>query len=326
MSLDDRVRDACHRIEELYYETGGKCYVSFSGGKDSTVLLSLIKQCEEILTIPPNAIPAVFSNTGIEMQITIDFVKWVKDNYYPNVITIRPEKSFDWVVKNEGKPIKSKMKSKDLRQYHNGKRSDSLLLLLYGQAKTGKYMNKHLIGDHDIHMLHDDFPIKPSHKCCDWMKKKPFEQYAKEFDMKGCMQGVRQGEGGARDSAAQTRLLHGGKLCTWIKGGVIQKAPIIDWTEQDVEEYIKLYNVPLSKAYTEYGFHRTGCCACPYAKDVSKNIEYLYWHENNRYKAMMHWLKDVYIAQNVVLPFDEAYERERERMAVAVRTYATGNA
>ena len=28
---------------------------------------------------------------------------------------------------------------------------------------------------------------------------------------------------------------------------------------------------------------------------------------------MMHWLKDVYIAQNVVLPFDTAYERERER-------------
>ena len=26
----------------------------------------------------------------------------------------------------------------------------------------------------------------------------------------------------------------------------------------------------------------------------------------------MHWLKDVYIAQNVLLPFDEAYERERE--------------
>jgi hypothetical protein len=27
----------------------------------------------------------------------------------------------------------------------------------------------------------------------------------------------------------------------------------------------------------------------------------------------MHWLKDVYIAQNVKLPFDEAYEREREK-------------
>ena len=81
--LDDKIRDACHRIEELYYETNGKCYVSFSGGKDSTVLLALIKMCEEIYTIPEGGIPAVFSNTGIELGITYDFVKWVKDNYYP---------------------------------------------------------------------------------------------------------------------------------------------------------------------------------------------------------------------------------------------------
>ena len=26
----------------------------------------------------------------------------------------------------------------------------------------------------------------------------------------------------------------------------------------------------------------------------------------------MHWLKDVYIAQNVKLPFDEQYEKDRE--------------
>ena len=121
MSLDDRIRDACHRIEELYYETHGKCYVSFSGGKDSTVLLALIKMCEEIYTIPENAIPAVFSNTGIELGITYDFVKRVKKEYYPNVVVIHPVKPFSWVIEHEGKPLKSKMKSKDLRQYHYGK-------------------------------------------------------------------------------------------------------------------------------------------------------------------------------------------------------------
>jgi hypothetical protein len=53
--------------------------------------------------------------------------------------------------------------------------------------------------------------------------------------------------------------------------------------------------------------------ACPYAKRVDLSLTYLYYHEPNRYKAAMHWMKDVYIAQNVALPFDEAYERERER-------------
>lgn len=317
MSLDDKITSACHRIEELYHETNGKCYISFSGGKDSTVLLALVKMCEEIYTIPENAIPAVFSNTGIELGITYEFVKWVKENYYPNVQIIRPEKSFDWVMKNEGKPLKSKMKSKDLRQFHCGKRSDALLLLLLlGRCTTGKQSAKHKLADRDIHMMHDDFPIKPSNRCCDWMKKKPFERYAHENGMLGTMQGVRISEGGARDSAANVRVRTGGKLCTWVKKGIIQKAPIIDWSNEDVDAFIEKYNVPLSRAYTEFNFERTGCMACPYARSVDKDLEYLYYHEPNRYKASMHWLKDVYIAQNVVLPFDEAYERERERMWV----------
>lgn len=326
MSLDDRIRDACHRIEELYYETHGKCYVSFSGGKDSTVLLALIKMCEEIYTIPENAIPAVFSNTGIELGITYDFVKRVKKEYYPNVVVIHPVKPFSWVIEHEGKPLKSKMKSKDLRQYHYGKRSELLLLLLLGQSGTGKLSSKHRLGDKDLHMVHDDFPIKPSNKCCDWMKKKPFEHYAKESGMLGNMQGIRLSEGGARESAANARLRSGGKLCTWVKNGIIQKAPIIDWSDEDVEEFITKYNVPLSDAYTKFNFTRTGCMACPFARDVDNDLKYLYFHEPNRYKASMFWLKDVYIAQDVRLPFDEAYERERERMANEIRTDATGNA
>ena len=316
--LDKRITDACHRIEELYYETDGKCYVSFSGGKDSTVLLALIKMCEEIYTIPENSIPAVFSNTGIELGITVDFVKWVKENYYSNVVVIRPEKSFDWVIKNEGKPLKSKLRSKDLHQWHCGKRSQALLLLLLrGQYGADHYAAKHLLADKDMHMLHDEFPIIPSPKCCDWMK---------ESGMKGCIQGIRAGEGGARETALQSRLVRGEKPCTWVKKGVIQKAPLIDWTGNDVDEFIERYNVPLSKAYTEYGFTRTGCMACPFSRHVDKDLEYLHDHEPNRYKAAMHWLKDVYIAQNVVLPFDEAYERERENVARDVRADATGNA
>jgi len=312
MTLDDKVTEACHRIEELWNETDGKCYVSFSGGKDSTVLLALIKMCQELYTV--GDIPAVFSNTGIELGVTVDFVKWVKENWYPNVVIIHPVKPFDTVLKEHGKPIRSKLKSKKLHQFHYGKRTEALLLLLLlGKTMQNKSTCKYVLANKDLHMIHDDFPIKPSAECCDWMKKKPFERYAKENGMNGAMQGVRVSEGGARDIAAKARVKHGGKLCTWIKGGIIQKAPIIDWTNEDVEEFIKKYNVPLSEAYTKYGFDRTGCMACPYSKRVDHDLEYLYFHEPNRYKASMHWLKDVYIAQNVVLPFDASYERERER-------------
>ena len=314
MDLDTKITNACHRIEELYYETEGKCYVSFSGGKDSTVLLALIKMCEDILTIPKDGIPAVFSNTGIELGVTLDFVKWVKENYYPNLITIHPVKSFDWVLKNKGKPLKSKLRSHDLHQWHYGKRSQSLLLLLLrGEYGSDHYSAKHVLADKDMHMIHDDFDIVPSEKCCDWMKKKPFENFNSEYGMKGCFLGIRAGEGGAREAALTRRIVKGGKPCTWVKKGVIQKAPIIEWTDEDVEQFIQKYDVPLSEAYTKYGFDRTGCMACPFSKHVDRDLKYLYEHEPNRYKASMHWLKDVYIAQNVILPFDKPYERERER-------------
>ena len=132
MTLDDHVRDACHRIEELYYETGGKCYVSFSGGKDSTVLLALIKLCE------------VFSNTGIEMGVTVDFVKWCRDSgWYSNVQMIRPEHSFDWCIKNYGKPIRSKIRSEFLNRWHTGKRTRSVYQnLVTGVSNSGKHAGR----------------------------------------------------------------------------------------------------------------------------------------------------------------------------------------
>lgn len=312
--LDKKVRDACHRIEGLYYETEGKCYVSFSGGKDSTVLLALIKLCEEIYTIPPNAIPAVFSNTGIELGITVDFVKWVKENWYPNVQIIRPIKSFSEVIQEDGKPMLSKLKSHALHQYRKGKRTKALCGLLFdGVTQSGKSYYRNRIADKDIHILHDDFDILASEKCCYWMKKKPFEMYEIDNETKGTIVGLRASEGGIRQIETTRRVVAGGKICTVETERGIRKYPIIDWTDEDVDAFVKQYNVPLSDAYTKYGFDRTGCMACPYARNVEKDLEYLFYHEPNRYKASMYWLKDVYIAQNVVLPFDEAYERERER-------------
>ena len=74
--------------------------------------------------------------------------------------------------------------------------------------------------------------------------------------------------------------------------------------------------VPLSKAYTEYGCKRTGCAFCPYAfskKDVSERLEILFKNEPKMYKYAMATMKDVYIAQNIELPFDSDYEFERKQ-------------
>lgn len=315
--IDTQVTNAMHRIEELYNETGGKCYVSFSGGKDSTVLLALIKMCEEILTIPPNGIPAVFSNTGIELGVTVDFVKWCRNSgWYQNIVMIRPEVSFDWVMKNIGKPIKSKLKSEYIGRWHRGNRSRTVYQnMIEGKTNSGKDTWVLKLYDKDMHMIHDDFPIKISDLCCSYLKKKPFKKYAKEQGMKGQITGLRSGEGGARELNAHIRAKSNNfRICTSIdKKGFIKKTPLIDWSDDDLEEFIRKYDVPLSRAYTEFGFERTGCMLCPFSRQLSNDLKYLHDHEPNRYKASLYWLKDVYIAQNVILPFDADYERERER-------------
>lgn len=304
--LDINISNAMHRIERLYYDTDGKCYLSFSGGKDSTIVLSVIKLCEEIGTIPKNAIPAVFCDTKIELYATIDFVHWVKDNWYNNVQIIKTEKSFAQVIKEYGKPFRSKIKSHIISLYQ--KNSD---------LKTAKYLytvcksNKMKLANKDFHILHDSFPIKISDKCCDVMKKQPFAKYEKDNDFAGYFSGMRMFEGGRRQLVFKKRINSGDKRpCTHVSNGVTSVSPIFDWTDDICEEFIQKYNVPLSKAYTEYGATRTGCFLCPYGLNVDKRLELLHTYEPNHYKAALYFLKDVYIAQGVELPFDSDYMKE----------------
>ena len=274
--------------------------------------------CEEMYTIPENGIPAVFGNTGIELGITYEFVRWVAENWYKNMVVIKPEVSFDWVVKNYGKPIFSKIRSDNLEMWQNGKRYPNLIKrMIIGVDNKGNRSRKTKLADRDIHALHDDFPIKATAKCCKYLKKEPFKKYMKENGILGSATGERMAEGGAREMNANRRAHDAdSRICTTVSNGLIKKRPIIDWSDEDVEEFIKQYNVPLSEAYTKYGFKRTGRMACPYANNIAlgEDLRYLHDHEPNRYKAAMHWLKDVYIAENVILPFDEEYEKEREKM------------
>ena len=65
------MEDRLQKIRSVINKYGEEnFYVSFSGGKDSTVLSALID-----LALPGNKIPRVFANTGIEYKLIVEFVQ-----------------------------------------------------------------------------------------------------------------------------------------------------------------------------------------------------------------------------------------------------------
>lgn len=304
--FDMNVTKAMHRIESLYDQTTGACYLGFSGGKDSTVVLALIKLCEELGTIPKNAIPALFANTKIELDATYNFITWCKDNWYSNIVILEPSMSFAQVTKEYGKPVKSKLRAELLRRYQKNPKMKSVKMLF------DKQYARSALADKDLHLAHNDISIMFSAECCNQLKKKPFKKYAEEHDIEGYFTGERLVEGGARAMQIKKRVVSGKPICTHISGNYIVKQPIVDWSNEMVDQFVERYQVPLSDAYTKYGMTRTGCAGCPFSKDLANDLQVIKEFEPKRYKACMFWLKDVYIAQNAILPFDKDYEEERE--------------
>ena len=90
-------------------------YLSFSGGKDSTILHYLLDQA-----LPSNQIPRVFINTGIEYQAIVDFVKDLasKDNRF---VILQPTQPIRPMLEKYGYPFKSKQHSHNVMVYqHSG--------------------------------------------------------------------------------------------------------------------------------------------------------------------------------------------------------------
>ena len=83
------------RIREWYNHYDGDVYVSFSGGKDSTVLAHLVHD------IYPD-VPLIFSNTGLEYPEIQSFARKMGAEF------VRPKMMFSEVVSKYGYPVISK--------------------------------------------------------------------------------------------------------------------------------------------------------------------------------------------------------------------------
>jgi 3'-phosphoadenosine 5'-phosphosulfate sulfotransferase (PAPS reductase)/FAD synthetase len=212
-------------------------YVSFSGGKDSTVLLHMVRQ------LYPD-IEAVFVNTGLEYPEIQQFVK-----SFDNVTILRPKMRFDEVIKQYGYPIigkeiaqaihevrkqarKSKIDVQQTKRYRRDFDPESEKNKKYPAFSKEKYKL----------LLYTTFEI--SHKCCGVMKKNPAKEYEKKTGRKPILATM-----ASESRLRETKWLQKG--CNAFDDERPRSAPMSFWTEQDVLQYIKKYNIPIAKVYGE---------------------------------------------------------------------------
>lgn len=271
LPLEEKIKLTELRIKEWYEMHDKEIYVSFSGGKDSTVLLDIVRK------MYPD-IEAVFVDTGLEYPEIRDFVKT-----FENVTWLKPKMSFRKVVETYGYPVIGKEAS---RRIHDVKKlGENCYAWKYFSGQKGQYgldRWKFLI----------EAPFNISDNCCDIMKKHPLKIYQKEsnkFPIIGTM-------------ASESRR----RTTDWVKWGCNYfdkkdkiSRPMSFWTEQDVLKYLKQYNISYASVYgdiieeyTNYkkkpnkptgklktiGLDRTGCMFCMFGCHLDK--------EPNRFQRM----------------------------------------
>lgn len=241
------------RIIEFQQEFQNKTYISFSGGKDSTVLLHIARQ------ISPD-IPAVFIDTGLEYPEVREFALSQE-----NVVRLKPEMNFRKVIERYGYPLISKEVSRYISVARNSPNGKVAQKFVPGNSHDLKYgMGYSMVKWADL--KDSDIPI--SHMCCDIMKKNTAKKFEKETGLHPITAMM----------ACESRL----RQNAWLKNGCNAfdiKRPISNpmsfWTEQDVLEYILQYEIPYSSVYGEIVRNdngqlrttkcdRTGCVFCCY--------------------------------------------------------------
>ena len=253
MPLSVKIGLTTNRIREWLREYDS--YVSFSGGKDSTVLLHIVRQ------LRPN-IPAVFVDTGLEYPEVREFALRQE-----NVVRLKPKMNFRKVIETYGYPIIGKEQAAFIQEYRTTK-SEKLKNIRWNGNKYGRGKVS------ECHKYLVDAPFLISDKCCDVMKKNPAKQYEKETGRTPIIATM------AEESAQRKSnwLMYG---CNAFNSKRPTSRPMSFWTEQDVLQYLRSYDIPYASVYGEIkedesgklyttGCDRTGCVFCGFGCHLEK--------------------------------------------------------
>lgn len=268
--LQDRlnvIRDTIHKYGEENF------YLSFSGGKDSTVVHHLLD-----MALPDNRIPRVYSNTGIEYNKIVEFVR-EREREDDRFVVIHPAKNIKKTLEEVGYPFKSKEHSCKLGLYQRGSRSMSVMRYINKGTQSTKFSCPDILD----YQFKEGVPFKVSEFCCHELKKKPFKKYQKESGRNIAITGMMREEGGER-AHIDCIVTRNSKV---VKFHPLAKVNA-DWEEWFIKEYhIKLCDL----YYPPFNFKRTGCKGCPFSLDLAEQLALMdrYGMENERKQCEFIW-------------------------------------
>lgn len=198
-----------------------------------------------------------FSNTGLEYPEVQAHARtygyWLKQKYDIEVETVLdyPKDkegkriNFRKVIEEYGYPIVSKEISQTIEE---ARRYETTGKYIYRIKKlNGELLDKN--GNRSIYNCEKwkfllDSPFLISNKCCNVMKKKPAKKYEKETKNHPII-GTMACESQSRKTAWKS---HG---CNAFDGKRPCSQPLSFWTEQDILQYIKTFNIPIASVYGE---------------------------------------------------------------------------
>lgn len=308
LPLRAKVLMSQNRIREWYDYWNGDVYVSFSGGKDSTVLAHLVHD------IYPD-VPLVFANTGLEFPEIQSFARKMGAEF------VRPQMQFSEVISTYGYPIISKVVAEAIykaraitygqekRKWTDDKRGELHGEMIYIKNNDGKnvkipWRRKALLGVDELSKEHhsifnkekwlplcQETNFKISERCCNYMKKSPLKKYQQKTKLYPYL-GTLAEESQLRE---QAWIKHG---CNAFEGKKKTSQPMSFWLEHDVLQYIKDNNLEIASVYgdivtvdsdgMEYdnllapcgelkcsGCQRTGCIFCGFGAHLDKEPRFV---------------------------------------------------
>lgn len=244
--LERKIQVTQTRLLEWKAKFNGQIYISFSGGKDSTVLADLAARVYAATQDEKGPLPLVFVNTGLEypeiQRFVPSFADWLRITYKIPVTleTLYPKMTFPEVLSEYGYPVIGKEVAKVI--YYARRGSHWALNRLNGLDKHGKPSK--FKARYKRYKFLIDAPFQTSQLCCDIMKKGPAKKYEAKTGRKAIVATMTE-ESEARN---KSWLKYG---CNSFGGERPMSKPMSFWTEQDVLQYLKMTGIPFAPVYGE---------------------------------------------------------------------------